>query len=84
MSLFGKKRCMVCDDSVDTTDASKILTTSVDVTASSSKYGKRCNNCNEFVHYKCSKIDKQIESGLTIKKGKCPKCGNALLVVVSK
>lgn len=83
-SLFGRKRCMVCNRSVKDTGGGKVMLTGTagDVTAASSNYGQKCAQCNAFVHFKCCKLETRSEGGLTVNKGSCPKCGRTLLTLM--
>lgn len=83
-SLFGRKRCVVCGGSVKESDASKIMATSMDITSASSNYGKKCGKCDALVHYRCSTLSAKKEGGHTLKQGDCPKCGKALLMLVTR
>jgi len=82
--LLGKKKCFICGGNVDTTDANKIMTTSRDITALSYNYGKECNKCNKYVHYKCCKLIVEKERGVTVKTAFCPKCDQPLLFFFPK
>jgi len=78
-SLFGRKPCMVCGRYVKESNASKIMVTSMDITSASSDYGKECDACHAFVHYRCSKLSAKREGPCIVKEGYCPKCGRPLL-----
>jgi hypothetical protein len=78
------RECLICGGNVDATDASKLMTTSRDITAPSYNYGKICSACNGYVHYKCCKFDVTKERGITLKTGICPKCNQALLMFFPK
>ena len=82
--LLGRKPCMICGGSVKETDASKIMVASRDATSASSNYGKKCNKCDAFVHYRCSKLSAKRERGQTVKQGDCLKCGETLLILITR
>ncbi len=83
-NLLGTKRCMVCGGSLKDTGGGKVMLTgtSGDVTAASSNYGQKCATCNDFVHFKCCKLESWREGELTMNKGSCPKCGRTLLTLM--
>jgi hypothetical protein len=83
-SLLGRKKCFVCNENVDATDASKILSTSRDITASANNYGYYCNKCKEYIHYKCCKNVEEIENGIKVKTCYCVKCNKPLLFFFPK
>ena len=66
-SLLGRKKCLVCNGSVDATDVKKIMATSKDITSPTYTYGNYCQTCKEYIHYKCCKNNLEIENGIKVK-----------------